>query len=240
MKKFFVLMTVVIFAVGMVTTAQATETIYTGQDLNVGGTEIRIPHPISTAASNAFQAGLIGVGTESFESFAAGAGSPLNLTFAGAGTATLTDNSGYIRNVPSGTDGNGRYPISGNQYWESSGQMTITFGSPVSAFGFWGVDFGDFGGDLQMVFSNGLSKTFTVSTNGDPNGSVLFWGITETGATFQQIVFNNTQSGSDFFAFDDMTIGSQQQVKQTPEPATLMLLGFGLAGLATLRKKIKG
>jgi PEP-CTERM motif len=240
MKKFFVLMTVVIFAVGMVTAAQATETIYTGQDLNVGGAEIRIAHPNSTAASNAFLAGLVGVGTETFESFSPGQGSPLNLVFPGAGTATLTDYSGSIANVPSGTNGFGRYPISGNQYWESSGNMTITFGSPVSAFGFWGVDFGDFGGDLQMVFSNGLSKTITVSTNGDPNGSVLFWGITETGASFQQIVFNNTMEGTDYFAFDDMTIGSQQQVKQTPEPATLMLLGFGLAGLATLRKKIKG
>lgn len=216
--------------------------IFFGEDLGLGeSTPLPVASRInSTAAQNAFLANLIGVGTETFEGFATGTGAPLNLTFPGAGTATL-GGSGSIQTVtPGTTNGVGRYAISGSNFWEaSSGSFTIGFSNPIAAFGFWGVDVGDFNGQVTLTLQSGSVINLTVpnSTN-IAGGSVLYYGLIASGAgeLFTSITFGNTNPGVDFFAFDDMTIGSLQQVRPTPEPGTLVLLGLAaaLAG-ATVR-----
>ena len=47
-------------------------------------------------------------------------------------------------------------------------------------------------------------------------GSVLFWGLIDTDNPFTSLTFGNTAAGTDFFGFDDMTIGSVEQVVPTP------------------------
>jgi hypothetical protein len=64
---------------------------------------------------------------------------------------------------------------------------------------------------------------------------VLFWGLIDTINPISSVAFGNTNPGTDFFAFDDMIIGSAKQV--IPEPGSLALLGLGLAGLATVRRR---
>jgi hypothetical protein len=184
------------------------------------------------------------VGTETFDSFPNGTGAPLALTFPGAGTATLNgDFNTTVISVPSGTNGFGRYPISGNNYWEAvTDSFTIDFSTPISAFGFYGVDIGDFGGTVVLTMTNGSSMTLnvpnTVGSNGSTDGSVLYFGFYDTVNSFSRISFGNTNT-SDVFAFDDMTIGTLEQVTpQIPEPASLTLLGAGLLLLArSFRKK---
>jgi hypothetical protein len=67
---------------------------------------------------------------------------------------------------------------------------------------------------------------------------VLYFGIIgTTGADqFTSVAFNTTLGEGDVFAFDNMTIGSLEQV-HIPEPGTLALLGIALAGMGLSRRR---
>lgn len=205
--------------------------------------------PNSQAAEAAFLAQLVGTGTETFESFAAGTGGPLAITFPGAGTATLSG-SGDIQSVPAGqTNGAGRYGVSATNYWEvvagSSGSFEIDFSDPIAAFGFYGIDIGDFAGTLSLVFDNGNIATQSVPTAPQnlADGSVLYWGIITdpSDGEISSISFQTTTGTGDIFAFDNFTIGSRQQVVPNSVPGPLPLLGAGAAfgWSRRLRRRLK-
>lgn len=241
-RKITVGFLLVILTLGLsVSAALAFQATYFGEDLGKGE-NVRLPaFPNASAARASFLAQLVGVGTENFESFSIGAGAPLSLTFPGAGTATLLG-SGSIANVPSGTNGFGRYPTSGNQYWEVSGSFSINFSNPVAAFGFYGIDIGDFGGNVTLKTENGQTVNYVIphTINGS-GGGVLFFGVIDTNNPFVNATFGNTAAGIDVFGFDDMTIGSVQQVRPVPVPATILLMGSGLLslGLRRMRRQVK-
>lgn len=196
-------------------TARSAPTVFFGEDLGQGEA-IRLPsHPNSDAARAAFLSGLIGVGTETLESFGTGTPAPLAVTFPGAGTATLLGN-GEIATVVSGTNGVGRYPISGDNYWEASDVFSITFSNPVAAFGFYGIDIGDFSGQVTVTLQSGVTTLLTIphTVNG-LGGSVIYFGVQNVADPFVSVTFGNSAPGVDFFAFDDFTIGSVQQVVPT-------------------------
>jgi hypothetical protein len=139
--------------------------------------------------------------------------------------------------VPTGTNGVGRYPISGDNYWEGSGTFIINFSAPVAAFGFYGIDIGDFGGQVTALLENGESELYTIpNTMYGSGGGVLYWGIIDTAHTYTRLTFGNTAGGIDYFGFDDFSVGGIGQVR-IPEPASLALMAIGLAGLAGLRRR---
>ncbi len=214
--------------------ASATPITFFGYDQGQGESKRLTTYQNASQASDDFLFRLINVGTETFESIPVNSTGQIFLDFEGAGTATLSGPGISIDQVSGkGTNGVGRYAISGSHYVETGDKgFTIQFSNPVAAFGFWGVDIGDFGGDLIIQTTNSI---YTLDTKNNPGGSVLFWGIIDP-AMFTSITFSNTASGVDYFAFDNMTIGSLEQVnlstlEEVPEPFTFAMTGAGLAGL---------
>jgi hypothetical protein len=247
-------------AIGLVLSAGSANAgfiTYFGEDLNSSSSIPLAAFPNSTAAETNFLSNLSGVGTEDFESFAPGTSAPLPLIFPGAGTATL-NGAGSIVSVAAGsTNGAGRYAISPTNYWSMSTSTTSAFNVGLSAataaFGFYGVDIGDFGDQLVITLNDTNNTSFnvpnTTGSGGSTDGSVLFFGFIGTTAadTFTSVNIASTVGG-EVFAFDNFTIGSLAQVCGTPgapacpptevaEPTTLGIFGLGLAGLGFMRRR---
>ena len=68
--------------------------------------------------------------------------------------------------------------LSGGKYWEANANdFSVSFSNPVAAFGFFGIDIGDFGGSLSLAFMSGASTVATRAINftGSADGSAFFW-----------------------------------------------------------------
>ena len=233
--------------------ARADAQTFFGQDLNWVLNGSPLAGSNSLAARNNFLSNLSGVGTENFDGFSVGSGAPLGLNFAGAGTATLTNN-GAVSNVTA----SGRKATSGSKFWQlstgsSGSQFNIKFSSAIAAFGMYGVDVGDFGDQLTMSFFNNNVAGGTWSPvhglggegRGANDGNLNFFGYINTVNLFDEIRFSSVNAipngSADFWGFDDMTIGSRQQVSTVPEPSSVALFATGLIGLVAVgcrRKKV--
>lgn len=222
---------------GLVSIANTTPITFFGEDL----TGVNGARTNSDAAHNDFISNLTDVYTETFEDFPAYTTGPLTLDFGATGTATL-NGSGSIGN----TNYTGYWATSGTNYWgANTTDFNIDFSEETSAFGFYGTDIGDWGGSLQIEYSNGETNILNVGNTtgayGSTNGSVLYFGFYENDPdmAFTSISFLNN-SYQDWFGFDDMTIGSFEQITTIPEPSAILLMGCCLIGMfAYGRKKYK-
>ena len=211
--------------------AQAAPQTFFGEDPGQGETIRLLAHPNADAARTAFLSLLSGFATEDFEGFSPDTLLPLSSSFLGV-DADLTG-AGILSNVPTGTDGVGLFPISGDQYLTTvTSAFTIEFATPVAAFGFYGIDIGDFNGQIIIELSSNTTTSLTIphTVNG-PGGSVLYFGVIDTENPFTTVTFLNSGGQTDLFGFDDVTVGSLAQVNEAPEPGTLGLIATGLLGL---------
>lgn len=225
--------------------------IFFGEDLNGDGTIALPAYPQASAAEARFFQNLTpDVIVEDFEGFAPDTRSPLDLFFGQAGQATLggTSDTNFIARSPQGvSDGLGRYPISGEQYWRANAEgnnFFIDFSQEVAAFGFYGIDIGDFGGQLKLHFENGTEVVRTEvlpntpGSGGETDGSVLFFGIIAENPDelFTRVSFAlEPPLGSvDIFAFDNMTVANFDQVKRDPPVQRVPEPGSIIAAIATM------
>lgn len=162
--------------------------------------------------------------------------------------------------VRSGTNFSGRFNTtngaSSGRWIESDSAFTIRLESEVGAIGFFGTDFGDFDGALNIALYrtvNGVDQlvednAFTDSagaplqprnTTAAQDGSLLFFGFASD-QLFNKVVFTINQGSGplDYLGFDDIMVGNLRNPTggTVPEPGSLALAGLALFAAGWARK----
>lgn len=231
----------------LASTACAAPLVFYGHDKG-RGEDVRLTSTPNADAARAAFLGLVdNAVTEDFEHFEEYAGymSGLSLDFGIHGDSTLGSTDGnrslWVDAVALGsTNTKGRFAISGLNYLQvSSNYFQLSFANPISAFGFHGIDIGDFRGhfEIEVIDSDGALTAYTLEdTYRSRGGGVLFWGIINDRTPFSSIRFANSNAGTDWFGFDDMILASARAIPVS-EPGILGLLGLGVVMLGFMKRQ---
>ncbi len=216
------------------------------------------------AQKGLFNGDVLVTATETFEGSTAGFIGANTLPVLSGGTlGQAAPPAGYLGGaIKSGAGVSGRFNTtngaSAGNWFESDHAFTIQLTSAVGAFGFYGTDFNDFAGMLEIellsngnrvyenVFTNaggGQLPLRTNSTNAQ-DGSLVFFGFASD-LLFDRIVFKVRQDPNvgvgdqDYLGFDDIMVGNLRTTtppNPAPEPGSLALVGLALFAAGWARK----
>lgn len=235
MKNVFRLVVLVAIGVASFTRGvQAAPITFVGSD-NAAGTFAALV--ASQAAAAAFDAAAGGLGSMSlvdFESIALGSVAG-GVSLGGGATVS---GSGDVVNAPINTPALfGFNTTVGGQNFvlTAGGDLTFSFASPIQAFGayFTGIQSNAVGQEtLEIHYTGGATQLINIPNLAlSTSGGGAFVGFTDVGASIDSITLHFL---NDIVGTDDVRFGPSAAV---PEPATLLLTGAGLVGLAARRRR---
>lgn len=134
----------------------------------------------------------------------------------------------------------------GSYYGLGASDILITFDAPVFGAGAWiqANSYGAFAATITAYGQDGTPLLFSDSAGGTSDSgtsSALFIGLLDTDAEIYQLLFSATGSGSKGaepdFAIGTLKIASGGGGDPVPEPASLFLVGTGLACAAVAARR---